>query len=154
MVNESRKMLHIPDLMVSCTSVRIPALRAHSESLNMEFAEDITPEEARAILSAAPGVTVVDDPEAKLYPMPVDAPENMMCLPDVSVRISPARINAVWKCSFPETSCLKARLSTQFRSQKICKITRYEAHPARQAHSELFNSGNVLRCAAVCRMCA
>ena len=49
MVNESRKMLHIPDLMLSCTSVRIPALRAHSESLNMEFAEDITPEEARAI---------------------------------------------------------------------------------------------------------
>ena len=75
MVNESRKMLHIPDLLVSCTSVRIPALRAHSESLNMEFAEDITPEEARAILAAAPGVTVVDDPEAKLYPMPVDATE-------------------------------------------------------------------------------
>ncbi len=75
MVYESRKMLHIPDLPVSCTSVRIPALRAHSESLNMEFEEDITPEEARAILNAASGVTVVDDPAAKLYPMPVDATE-------------------------------------------------------------------------------
>ena len=75
MVNESRKMLHIPDLKISCTSVRIPALRAHSESLNMEFAEEITPAEARAILEAAPGVTVVDDPAAKRYPMPVDATE-------------------------------------------------------------------------------
>ena len=89
MVNESRKMLHIPDLLVSCTSVRIPALRAHSESLNMEFAEDITPQEARAILAAAPGVTVVDDPEAKLYPMPVDATEKYDVLagrirPDIS----------------------------------------------------------------------
>ncbi len=75
MVNESRKMLHLPNLLLSCTSVRIPALRAHSESLNLEFEEEITPEEARAILEAAPGVTVVDDPEAKRYPMPVDATE-------------------------------------------------------------------------------
>ena len=61
--------------MLSCTSVRIPALRAHSEALNLEFEDDITPEEARAILATAPGVTVVDDPEAKRYPMPVDATE-------------------------------------------------------------------------------
>ena len=75
MLNESRKMLHLPELRLSCTSVRIPALRAHSESLNLEFENDITPEEARAILAAAPGVTLVDDPEAKAYPMPVDATE-------------------------------------------------------------------------------
>ena len=75
MVNESRKMLHCPDLPISCTSVRIPALRAHSESLNLEFAEEITPDEVRAILSRAPGVQVVDDPAANLYPMPVDATE-------------------------------------------------------------------------------
>ena len=75
MLNESRKMLHLPDLPVSCTCVRIPALRAHSESLNLEFEEEITPAEARAILAAAPGVTVADDPDAKLYPMPIDATE-------------------------------------------------------------------------------
>ncbi|MBO5307587.1 MAG: aspartate-semialdehyde dehydrogenase, partial [Lentisphaeria bacterium] len=75
MLNESRKMLHLPELLLTCTSVRIPALRAHSESLNLEFENEITPEEARAILEAAPGVTVVDDPEKKLYPMPVDATE-------------------------------------------------------------------------------
>ena len=75
MLNETRKMLHDDSIQISCTCVRVPVLRAHSESLNLEFAEEITPEEARAILSAAPGVTVVDDPENKVYPMPVDATE-------------------------------------------------------------------------------
>ncbi|MBR7181024.1 MAG: aspartate-semialdehyde dehydrogenase [Kiritimatiellae bacterium] len=73
MRNESRKMLHAPDLMLSCMSVRIPVARAHSESLNIEFEEDITPEEAREILSKAEGVRVVDDPLAGAYPMPLDA---------------------------------------------------------------------------------
>ena len=73
MRNEARKMLHAPDLMVSCTSVRVPIPRAHSESLNLEFEEEITPEEARALLNAAPGVEVVDDPLANRYPMPLDA---------------------------------------------------------------------------------
>ncbi len=75
MLNESRKMLHLPDLLVSCTCVRIPVLRAHSEALNLEFENDITPEEARKILSTAPGVRLVDDPAAKRYPMPLDATE-------------------------------------------------------------------------------
>ncbi len=73
MRNEARKMLHEPTLGVSCTCVRVPIARAHSESLNMEFAEDITPEEARAILADAPGVRVVDDPLNGGYPMPLDA---------------------------------------------------------------------------------
>lgn len=75
MLYESRKMLHEPELMVSCTCVRVPVLRAHSEALNLEFAEEITPDEARAILKNAPGVEVVDDPANKCYPMPVDATE-------------------------------------------------------------------------------
>ena len=73
MRNEARKMLHAPDLMISCTSVRVPIPRAYSESLNLEFEEEITPDEARAILRAAPGVEVVDDPLANRYPMPLDA---------------------------------------------------------------------------------
>jgi aspartate-semialdehyde dehydrogenase len=73
MLFESRKMLHLPDLMVSCTCVRVPVMRAHSEALNLEFENDITPDEAREILANAPGVTVVDDPDNKVYPMPVDA---------------------------------------------------------------------------------
>ncbi len=75
MLNESRKMLHEPSLRVSCTSVRVPILRAHSEALNLEFAEEITPAEARTILSKAPGVKLVDDPQANRYPMPMDATE-------------------------------------------------------------------------------
>ncbi|MBS1371123.1 MAG: aspartate-semialdehyde dehydrogenase [Lentisphaeria bacterium] len=75
MLNESRKMLHLPELLVSCTCVRIPVLRAHSEALNLEFENDITPEEARAIIEAAPGVQLVDDPANKRYPMPLDATE-------------------------------------------------------------------------------
>ena len=73
MRNEARKMLHAPDLMLSCTSVRVPIPRAHSESLNLEFEEDVTPEEAREILAKAEGVKVVDDPLNGGYPMPLDA---------------------------------------------------------------------------------
>ena len=73
MRNEARKMLHAPALMLSCTSVRVPIARAHSESLNLEFEEDITPEEVREILSKAEGVKVVDDPLNGVYPMPLDA---------------------------------------------------------------------------------
>jgi aspartate-semialdehyde dehydrogenase len=73
MLFESRKMLHLPDLMVSCTCVRVPVMRAHSEALNLEFEHEITPAEAREILVNAPGVTVVDDPSNNVYPMPIDA---------------------------------------------------------------------------------
>ena len=73
MLFETRKMLHDDDLMVSCTCVRVPVLRAHSEALNLEFETAITPEEAKAILEAAAGVTVVDNPAELVYPMPIDA---------------------------------------------------------------------------------
>ena len=73
MRNEARKMLHHPELKLSCTCVRVPIARAHSESLNLEFEEEITPEEAREILSKSEGVRVVDDPLNGGYPMPLDA---------------------------------------------------------------------------------
>lgn len=73
MRDESRKILHLPELKLSCTCVRIPVARAHSESLNLEFEEPVTPQEAREILSKAPGVRVVDDAAAGVYPMPLEA---------------------------------------------------------------------------------
>jgi aspartate-semialdehyde dehydrogenase len=73
MLNEGRKIMHHPSLRVSCTCVRVPVMRAHSESLNLEFEDEITPEEARRILSKAPGLELKDDPANKLYPMPIDA---------------------------------------------------------------------------------
>ena len=72
MQNESRKILHAPDLMVNCTCVRVPVLRSHSESLTIETESPITPEDARAILSEAPGVRVVDEPLNERYPMPIE----------------------------------------------------------------------------------
>jgi len=62
-----------PDLKLSCTAVRIPTLRAHSESITLETELPITAAEVREILSSAPGVKVVDDPLNKLYPMPLTA---------------------------------------------------------------------------------
>lgn len=73
MVKETRKIMHIPDVMVNCTCVRVPVMRAHSESLTMEFENEITPDEARALLSKAPGVELRDKPADKYYPMPIDA---------------------------------------------------------------------------------
>jgi aspartate-semialdehyde dehydrogenase len=72
MQNESRKILHAPELMVSCTCVRVPVLRSHSESLTIETERPITPEDARRILSKAPGVRVIDDPLNERYPMPIE----------------------------------------------------------------------------------
>ena len=73
MLHESRKMMHFPELQVNCTCVRIPIMRAHSESLLLEFEEEISPEEATEILKSAPGVKVVDNIKENIYPMPIDA---------------------------------------------------------------------------------
>jgi len=73
MVKESRKILKADRLRISATCVRVPVLRAHSESINAEFSKPITPEEATKILKNAPGVRLVDDPEKNYFPMPLDA---------------------------------------------------------------------------------
>ena len=70
--NEGRKICHLPELRVNCTCVRVPVMRSHSESITAEFERPITVDEAREILSAAPGVKVVDDPATLAYPMPLD----------------------------------------------------------------------------------
>ena len=72
MQNEGRKILHLPDFHVSCTCVRVPVIRSHSESIYVEFENKISVEEARNVLRNAPGVKLVDDPENNLYPMPLD----------------------------------------------------------------------------------
>jgi len=65
--------MSLPNLQVNCTCVRLPVLRAHSESLLLEFEEDITPEEAREILKSAPGVKLLDNVSENIYPMPITA---------------------------------------------------------------------------------
>jgi len=70
---ETRKILDEPNLLVSCTSVRIPTLRAHAESITLECEEKVNIAEIRELLSNAPGVKLVDEPAKKLYPMPLTA---------------------------------------------------------------------------------
>jgi len=76
MVNETRKIMSRQDLMISATCVRVPVVRAHSESVWIETERKVSPEEVRAILERAPGVKVVDDVEGLMYPMPIDAEYN------------------------------------------------------------------------------
>lgn len=72
MVRETRKIFHEPELAITATTVRVPVLRSHSESVNVEFERPLRPAEARRILESAPGVEVVDDPAEQRYPMPRD----------------------------------------------------------------------------------
>ncbi|MGB3532272.1 MAG: aspartate-semialdehyde dehydrogenase [Microcoleaceae cyanobacterium] len=73
MVNETRKIFGVEDLRVSATCVRVPVLRAHSEAINLEFAQPFSVKEAKSILAKAPGVKLVEDWEANYFPMPIDA---------------------------------------------------------------------------------
>ena len=73
MVKESRKIFSYPEMAITCTCVRVPVMRAHSESINLEFTDPITPAEVRDLLSTAPGVTLLDDYEHNRFPMPIDA---------------------------------------------------------------------------------
>ena len=72
MLNEGRKIMHLPELRVNCTCVRVPVVRSHSESITAEFERPLSVGEARELLAAAPGVKLVDDPSALRYPMPLE----------------------------------------------------------------------------------
>ena len=73
MVNETRKIMEDPSIMVNATCVRVPVFYAHSESINIETEKHITPQDARELLAKAPGVILVDEPSAQSYPMPIHA---------------------------------------------------------------------------------
>ncbi len=70
---ESRKIMGLPDLPVSCTAVRIPTMRVHAEAVTIETERPVTPEAAREVLARAPGVKLVDEPALQRYPMPLTA---------------------------------------------------------------------------------
>ncbi|MCE5300166.1 MAG: aspartate-semialdehyde dehydrogenase [Spirochaetia bacterium] len=72
-VNETRKIFHEPGMRITATTVRVPVLRAHSESINIETEKKLTANEVRELLAGAPGVTVEDDFHNKKYPMPLFA---------------------------------------------------------------------------------
>ena len=73
MVNETKKILDDQKIAVTATTVRVPVLYGHSESVNIQTEGKLTAEQVRGILSQAPGVKVVDDPQMNIYPLPIDA---------------------------------------------------------------------------------
>src|SRR5690242_6531065 len=70
MVNETKKIMQDDSIKVTATTVRIPVMGGHSESVNVEFDKDFELNEVKDILSKAPGVIVQDDPSQQIYPMP------------------------------------------------------------------------------------
>jgi aspartate-semialdehyde dehydrogenase len=72
-VAESRKILHLPDLRLSCTAVRVPVFVSHSEAVHVETTRPVSPEQARRLFGAVPGLVVDDDPAAHRYPLATEA---------------------------------------------------------------------------------
>jgi len=70
MVEETRKIMHAPDLAISATCVRVPVFTGHSEAVHIEFSSSISPDEVRHVLAQAPGIKLLDDPSISLYPQP------------------------------------------------------------------------------------
>lgn len=97
--NESRKILHLPDLQTSITCVRVPVYRAHSIAVHAEFEEPISIQKAQDALIDASGVDLIDDPHRALYPMPLEAQGRDQCQVG-RLRIDTALPNALafWVC--------------------------------------------------------
>lgn len=99
MVNETRKIMGLPDLRFTATCVRVPVLRAHSEAVNIEFESPFPVEEARELLAAAPGLELIDDPAANRFPMPTDVTgRDPVAIGRIRQDISNAKALELWLC--------------------------------------------------------
>lgn len=76
MVNETRKIFHDDDIAINATTVRVPVMRSHAESITIETAAPLSPEKARQLLAATEGIVVIDDPQNGKYPMPLYAADS------------------------------------------------------------------------------
>jgi len=99
MLNESRKILHEPGLKVNCTCARVPVFRSHSESITIETEEKLSPAMAREILGDAPGIKLVDDPAALMYPMPADSSDqDLIYVGRIREDTSAEKSMSLWVC--------------------------------------------------------
>ena len=99
MLHESRKIMGIPDLRLSATCIRVPVLRTHAESVNVEFQAPFPVDKARAILEAAPGVTVIEDWSQNRFPMPTDvAGRDPVAVGRIRQDLSHAHALELWLC--------------------------------------------------------
>ena len=97
--NEGRKIMHLPELNVTCTCVRVPVVRSHSISVSCHFDVPVSVEQAREVLAKAPGVKLVDDLSKKMYPMPLETSDQDLVFvgrirPDITDRCG----LALWCC--------------------------------------------------------
>ena len=99
MVNETRKIMGLPDLRFTATCVRVPVLRAHSEAVNVEFEQPFPVEEARQLLAQAPGVELIEDPAANRFPMPTDVTgRDPVAVGRIRQDISDPNALEIWLC--------------------------------------------------------
>ncbi len=99
MQNEGRKILGNKDLKVNCTCIRVPVYRSHSESITIETDKEITPEKARELLAKAEGVKLIDNPNNKEYPMPLDSSnQDLIYVGRVRKDISADNSLVLWCC--------------------------------------------------------
>ncbi len=99
MVNETKKIMGLPDLLVSATCVRVPVLRAHSEAVNIEFDQVFDLEEARHLLKEAPGIEIIEDFESNRFPMPVDVTgRDLVAIGRIRKDISHPNALELWLC--------------------------------------------------------
>ena len=97
MVVETKKIRGDENIQVSATCVRVPVLRCHGESINVEFEGEVRGEAARAALEAAPGITLVDDLENKQYPMPLDtSDQDLVYVGRIRDDLTDERALALW----------------------------------------------------------
>ena len=99
MLQETRKIMGLPQLRLSATCVRVPVLRAHSEAVNIEFEQPLAAAEARQLLAAAPGVELIDDWEAQRFPMPTDVTgRDLVAVGRIRQDLSEPRALELWLC--------------------------------------------------------
>ena len=97
MQNEGRKIMHLPNLRVSCTCVRVPVVRSHSVSLVVRTREKISVQRARELIAAAPGCRLVDDLANRQYPMPLDtSDQDLVYVGRIRDDLTDERALALW----------------------------------------------------------
>lgn len=72
MIDETKKIMSDDNMRITATTIRVPVYRSHAESVNVEFEDEISVEKAREVLAAFPGVTLTDNPDEQIYPMPLE----------------------------------------------------------------------------------
>lgn len=99
MQNEGRKIMHLPELRVNCTCVRVPVVRSHSISVTVRTEKPISVEEARAVIAAAPGCRLTDDLDGKVYPMPLDTTDqDLVFVGRIRKDLTDENGLAIWCC--------------------------------------------------------